>query len=195
MGEELVLVEEFGMTRAFGALAESGQQLQVLAHLWRRPREVAVDESAADEHFACDLRIDAAVVAAPGGHDDESVKRDLFGRPHESGPLVPLGRMIAVLADRTGDRFEPTDVDDCGVAREETRGVDKLARHEPGAVEVLLGRFCQNRARMNREAEAVGAAVVAFFLVVFADASEQPRQKRHVQSGGEVGVRGLIPDS
>ena len=148
MGEESVRVEDLGTARAFGAAAEGVEELLVGADGRRRLGELAVDETAADEHLARDDGIDAAVVAATGGDDDESIERDLLGGADEARARVPFRRMVAVLADRPCDGFQPADVDHRGVAGEEAGGVDELAGDDPGGecalCLVLLELFCED---------------------------------------------------
>ena len=92
-------------------------------------RDVAINEPPPNEDFARLGQVEAAVVAAAGGNDHESVERNLFRGADKSRGGIPFGRMAMVTAKRTGGGFDPARVDHGGIAREETGRIDEFARH------------------------------------------------------------------
>ena len=118
--EEPVFVEQLRLARLFGQPAKRIQERIVFAHGRRRMRNVAIDQSPPNEDFACLGQVEAAVVAAAGGNDHETVERNLFCGADKSGDGIPFGRMAMVAAKRTGGGFDPARVDHGGIAREKT---------------------------------------------------------------------------
>ena len=83
-------------------------------------RDVAIDQPPPNEDFARLGQVEAAVVAAAGGNDHETVERNLFRGADKSGDGIPFGRMAMVAAKRTGGGFDPARIDRGGIAREKT---------------------------------------------------------------------------
>ena len=201
---EPVGVEELGAPVAHGALLHLVEEPQVLRHGRGRLREFAEDESVQQEEPASGRGVDAAVVAAARVHDDESVERHLLGGAHEAALGVPFRVAVAVPAGGPGDVLDPARVDGRARAGEEPRRVDELAGHDPlgGAVGLPAGRAAagrafgpaargalrEDRARVEGEADAVRAAVVARLGVALAEAREETRHERAVERVGSAVV-------
>ena len=197
---ERVRVEKLWAAQPFGAFLYLAYQRGILADYRRRVRELSHYESVEKEHLPRARGIDAAVIAAPRRHDDESVERHLLGRADKAVLRIPFGRAVAVLCDVACKRLYPANVDLGGVARKEARGVDKFACNDPFGREGLSRCRClravganawclvrraialsQNGTWVERKPERVRAAVVVRLGVEVTDAGEKPCQKRAVQ--------------
>ena len=132
MREELELVEDLGLARLFGAVAQGAEKIERLAKDRRRVGDFAGEESVAEEDLAGPLGVESGIVAAAGLDDDKSVEGNLLGRTDKPGLSVPGRGVDMALDDVLRNRLKPRGINDRRFSGKEPRRVDKLAGDDPG---------------------------------------------------------------
>ena len=136
---------------------------------------VALDERAADEQRARQLRVDPPVRDLAPRDDRQPVERRPLGRHHRGALALPVRLLVGALDQVVGERLDPARVDPRGGPAPQPRRLDQLGDHHPAG---LLAR--QRRAREDREARAARALVLAPRRVAHADVRQQPGEQRDV---------------
>src|SRR5262245_41234173 len=110
--------------------------------------EVALHQRLADEDIAREIRIVRGKGHAAVHVDRQAIERAALERHHLATLLFPMRIATAALEQMAADFLEPARFDARHRAREKTRGLHQLRRHDP------LARLPGPRTRMHPELDA-----------------------------------------
>ena len=204
--EKLLVDQQIGSADTRLELTDLGHHFQVVTKKGAVGVPVASDQRLADQQFARQLRVDAAIGGTPLGIDHQAIDRAALEGDRLPGAPLPVRLAPAALDEMRGGLLDPDRIEAGDGAPVEAAGVDHLGCHHPATAARCLGACGggggffgrtlrrtstrQSGAGMQPEPGRMRAQVVGLVGCAASEVAKQTGQQRAVQ--GLIGGRLLI---
>ena len=170
--QRFLLDEQIPPPRARLELLYRAHQCEVFPQKSGGLHHVAGDQRIADKNLSGSLGVNVAKVHSPPIADRQAIQRDpLLGHDTTAPPLP--GGLIVMSLEHTGVHTQqPVGLNGAALTRIHLRGLDDLARYQPG-----WRLFVLARAREHDDL-AVTGGVELFALIALCDITQEPGEKR-----------------
>ena len=137
--EELLVDQQIGPADTRLELADLGHHFQVVTKKGAVGVPFACDQRLADQQFARQPRVDAAIGGTPLGIDHQAIDRAALEGDRLPGTPLPVRLAPAALDEMRGSLLDPDRIETGHGAAVEAAGVDHLGGHHPATAARGLG--------------------------------------------------------